>query len=96
MNIGKTIKVIRKRKGLSQLELATKSEISQTYLSQIEIGQRSPTLEVLTKISSALDIPFHVISFLTLEHSDIAKNKIEAYERIEPVVNALIKEFFLQ
>lgn len=96
MNIGNTIKEIRKRKGFSQQELAKKSEVSQTYLSQIENGERNPTLEVLQKISVALDIPFPVLSFLTLEHTDISEDKIEAYKRIEPVVSSLIKEFFLQ
>lgn len=97
MNIGETIKEIRKRKGLSQQELAKLSGISQTYLSQIEkMGIRNPSLEILHKISTALDLPFPVLSFLTLDYSDIAKDKLPAFKKhIEPAVNALIKEFFL-
>ncbi|MEI6143457.1 MAG: helix-turn-helix transcriptional regulator [Mariniphaga sp.] len=96
MNIGETIKSIRKRKGLSQKKLAELSGISQTYLSQIEkFGVRNPSLEILTKISLALELPYPVFAFLSLDYSDIAKNKLAAYKKIEPAVDALIKEFFL-
>lgn len=95
MNIGETIKDIRKRKGLSQQELATQSGISQTYLSQIEKGDRqSPTIEVLHKISEALKLPYPVLEFLTLDYSEIDKDKLAAFRRIEKAVNALINEFF--
>jgi transcriptional regulator with XRE-family HTH domain len=96
MNIAETIKEIRKRKGLSQKELAELSGISQTYLSQIEkVGERNPSVEILQKLSMALELPYPVFSFLTLDYSDIPKNKLTAYKKIEPAVNALIKEFFL-
>ena len=95
MNIGETIKDIRKRKGLSQQKLSALSGISQTYLSQIEKGDRqSPTIDVLHKISEALELPYPVLEFLTLEYSDIDKGKLMAFKKVETAVNALIKEFF--
>lgn len=95
MNIGATIKDIRKRKGLSQHALAASSGISQTYLSQIEKGDRiSPTIDVLHKISAALELPYPVLEFLTLDYSDIEKEKLFAFKKIETAVNQLIKEFF--
>lgn len=96
MNLGETIKEIRKRKGLSQQELARLSGISQTYISQLEHEEnRNPSVEILSKISEALDLPYPVLAFLTLDYDDIATNKRDAYKKIEPAVNALIKEFFL-
>lgn len=95
MNIGETIKSIRKRKGLSQQELATLSGISQTYLSQIEKSERqSPTIDVLQKISEALDLPYPVLEFLTIDLSKVENRKLVAFKKIESALNALIKEYF--
>ena len=94
MKIGKKIRDIRKQKGLSQQELAALSGISQTYLSQLEKGERtSPTIEVMNKISDALSLPYPILEFLALEYKDIDQDKQEAFEKIESAVNAFIMEF---
>lgn len=96
MNIGTTIKLVRKRKRISQQELAERCGISQTYISILESSRESnPSIHVLKKISKALDLPYPVLAFLTLEYDDISQNKQDAYKRIEPAIDALIKEFFL-
>ena len=53
MNIGRAIKEIRKRKGLSQLDLSEATDISQTSLSQIESGNKRPNPSSLKKICKA-------------------------------------------
>lgn len=55
------IKKIRKEKRISQIVLAKKAEIAQAYLSQIETGERIPSLKVLQRIATALDIKVSVI-----------------------------------
>ncbi len=47
----------REEKGLSQLELAKKSSVSQAFISQIESGKKVPTVFIAKKIALALDIP---------------------------------------
>jgi len=96
MKIGNTIKTIRKKKGIQQNELAEKSGISQTYLSQIENGTRTATLETLEKISNALDVPLSVLSFLSLEITAVNPNKREAYAKFQPIIKAMVEELFLQ
>jgi transcriptional regulator with XRE-family HTH domain len=96
MDIGSTIKKLRKRKGIQQNELAERSGISQTYLSQIENGSRSATLETLEKVCKALDIPLSIISFLSLDVNSVNPNKRDAFTRIEPAIKAMVEEFFLQ
>ncbi len=54
--IGKNIKKIRTQKGLSQQQLAQKSGISQSFLSDLENGKKSPTVDSLNKICRSLGI----------------------------------------
>ncbi len=54
--LGDRIIVERRRKRLSQEELASLSEIDRTYLARIEEGKANPSIEVLTKIAKNLRI----------------------------------------
>ncbi len=58
-NLGRRIRAFRKENGISQEELAFKSSISTTYLGQIERAEKSPTVDVLDKISNALEISIY-------------------------------------
>lgn len=53
--VGKTISNERKKKSISQEQLAELSETHRTYISEIENGKRNPTITVLWKILMALD-----------------------------------------
>jgi transcriptional regulator with XRE-family HTH domain len=57
MEIGKKIREIRRRVGISQEDLSEKAEINRTYLSQIENGKSSPTEKKIKKIAEALGVP---------------------------------------
>ena len=96
MDIGITIKKLRIRKKIQQNKLAEASGISQTYLSQIESGSRSATIDTLEKICEVLDIPLSILSFLSLNVNSIAPNKRDAYLKIEPKIKRLVEELFLQ
>jgi len=54
--IGFQIKVLRERHSLSQESLASLAGISRTHLAQIEVGNVSPTVRTLRKISDELSI----------------------------------------
>lgn len=54
--IGFRLKELRKGKGLSQEELAEKAETSPNYLSRMERGTENPTLDMLLKLSRALEV----------------------------------------
>lgn len=54
--IGSRIKKLRKRKGYSITELARLSDVSKSYLSQIERDlQTNPSLQFLMKVSGPLE-----------------------------------------
>lgn len=57
-HIGKKIKSIRTTKGLTLKEMVQYTGLSLGYLSNLERDTTSPTLSVLEKICSALDISF--------------------------------------
>ncbi|WP_017755125.1 helix-turn-helix domain-containing protein [Calidifontibacillus oryziterrae] len=55
--IGKRIQAIRKEKGLSLSDLASKAGVAKSYLSSIERDiQSNPSLQFLEKIASVLNI----------------------------------------
>lgn len=55
-NIGKIIKDYRNRKNLTQKQLAKNAELAQSYISDIENGNKCPTLRSLEFIGDALEI----------------------------------------
>jgi len=95
MNIGNTIKQYRKLKKIQQNDLAEKSGISQTYMSQIENGSRVASIETLQKVCNVLDIPFSIMSFLSLDLESISPNKREEYSRIQPKIKAMVDKIFI-
>ena len=54
--VGKRIKVLRMEKGLSQEDLALKSNLDRTYITYVENARKNVTIETLYKITQALDI----------------------------------------
>ncbi len=95
MEIGLTIRRLRKEKGIQQKDFAEICGISQTYLSQIEKGKKTPTIDMLGKISEKLNIPFPVLSFLSLTEDLIPEEKREMYKKAEPLINSLLEGVFL-
>lgn len=55
--LGLNIAFYRKRRGLSQLELAEMINISRTHMSRIETANCSVSLDVIFDICDALEIP---------------------------------------
>ncbi|HIS82499.1 TPA: helix-turn-helix transcriptional regulator [Candidatus Scatenecus faecavium] len=51
------LKSMRKERGLSQLELALRSNVDRTYIGRIESLERVPSLIILQKIADGLEIP---------------------------------------
>lgn len=86
MNEGNSIRLIRKKLGLTQQEMADKCHLSQTALSQIENGLKRPSLKTLKKICTTLDVPEALIYILGMEHADIPENKRDVYNMLYPSI----------
>ena len=55
--LGLNIAYYRKERGLTQIELAEKLDISRTHMSRIEISKAVPSLELIFTVSKVLDVP---------------------------------------
>ncbi|RDV14532.1 XRE family transcriptional regulator [Pontibacter diazotrophicus] len=94
MNLGETIKELRKRKGFNQSEFAAKCNISPTSLSLIESGKKRPHTKTLDAICSALEIPEPFLYFLSTTESDIPEEKREAYKILGPTIKSMMSQLF--
>jgi len=55
--LGKKIRLLRHRKGLTQQEVGYRTGISIPHISSIERGQRHPSLDYAVRIAEALGVP---------------------------------------
>jgi transcriptional regulator with XRE-family HTH domain len=53
--VGLNVQQLRRKRKLSQEELADRAGIHQTYLSGVERGRRNPTVLVLGRLARALE-----------------------------------------
>jgi transcriptional regulator with XRE-family HTH domain len=59
--LSKNIKLLRKQRSLSQIELAEKADISIPFLSNIERGNKWPHPDTLTKLAEALGVEVYAL-----------------------------------
>lgn len=64
--VGVLLRHWRERRRLSQLELATRSDVSARHLSFVETGRSKPTQSMLLRLSEQLDIPLRERNSLLL------------------------------
>lgn len=56
-HLGRKIRLLRHRRGLTQQELAYRTGISTPHISSVERGERHPSLEYAIRIAEALGVP---------------------------------------
>lgn len=79
---GETVRLIRQRRGLTQSSAAKKAGVSASYWALIEQGKRAPGLEIVERISGALDIPATVLFFLSGDMGEMEKLDRDIAERL--------------
>ncbi|MDR2143045.1 MAG: helix-turn-helix domain-containing protein [Treponema sp.] len=68
--LGKNIKLLRARRGLSQADLSEKADISINFLSNIERGLKFPLPNMLSKLASALGVEVNELFLENLASND--------------------------
>jgi transcriptional regulator with XRE-family HTH domain len=69
-SLGLVIASLRGKVSLSQEALAEKAGVHRTYISQLERGIKSPTIDTLTRIAAALGLKVSSLIELTEGDSD--------------------------
>lgn len=87
------VKKYRKQNKLSQMALAERCETSTSYIGEIEIGKKFPSVEMIQKIALALNVqPYR----LFMEEKDFyisnipIEDKQELAEKIQKAVTSII------
>lgn len=94
MNLGLAVKTLRKNKGLTQGNFCEIVGITQSYLSQVENGNKEPSIDVVKKIADALGTPMPVLFWFTLTEEDVDDSKVEVFKLLKPSVDSLVDAFF--
>lgn len=94
MNVGNTISTLRREKNIKQFVLAENWGIPQTYLSLIEKGIKTPSIQIIEKISFSLGIPYPVLFFLSIDKNDVSEGKEDVSDKFEPLLLSIVKEIF--
>lgn len=63
--LGEAFRIVRVFNDMTQQEIASEVGISHSYLSQIESGKRTPTMDVISKFSSFFGIPVSALIFFS-------------------------------
>lgn len=56
MTLGIRLRTLRKARGLTQQELAHKTDVSRIYIQALESNRRSPSMKLLNKLAEALGV----------------------------------------
>ena len=95
--LGKRIRELRKLRNLTQEELAETLGIGVANISYIETGRFAPSVETLTKLSEAFNLP--VYEFYMFEHlkplDDIRKELIDALRRDDKLTENMYRLYLV-
>jgi transcriptional regulator with XRE-family HTH domain len=94
MDLGSTIKNLRKQRKQTQHEFAGRCGITQTYLSQIENNLKEPNISILDDISKELKLPLPVLFFLSMTESDVPEQKRQDFMKLAPALKSFVDGLF--
>ena len=96
MYFGKTLKLFRTTKGLTQVEVAMSLDITPEYLSKLENDSKIPSMVLLNRISKVLGIPMQLLVFDSLEAEDLPLSKQATFEETKPLLTKLLNLLLIE
>lgn len=66
--LGRRIRSLRKARGLTQQQLGELADLNYKYLGAVERGEENPSVKVLERIATALEV--ELIELFRLEHEE--------------------------
>ncbi|WP_083442855.1 helix-turn-helix domain-containing protein [Paenibacillus sp. IHB B 3415] len=74
--IGKTVKAIRIKQGLSQEDLAHECNVDRSYISMIEVGRNEPSVTKIFDLCKGLKIkPSDFFKLIEIEYEKVKENE---------------------
>ncbi|GHV79077.1 hypothetical protein AGMMS49944_08680 [Spirochaetia bacterium] len=80
----RNLKKIRKSQGLSQMKLAEKCDTAASYIGEIEIGRKFPSIEMVEKIAGVLKVEPYQFFKEDRSLSAINREAREFYAKLTP------------
>lgn len=91
MNLGETIRRLRKERGFSLKEVAEKAGISNNALSAIEKDKSMPTVKTFDAICEAIGCPRYLVLAECVTIDDVPPEKREAFNILWPPIMNYLK-----
>lgn len=82
--LGTNIRLYRQQKGLTQESLAEKLDVSSSYIGYVERGQKSPSLQLMERISEVLEVEPALLLSKSDDENDELKRLISLLAGKEP------------
>lgn len=93
ISLGRVIRNARKKKRISQKELAEKANVGGPYISRIEHNRdRNPSKELLQSISRILDLDYERLLYLSTINIEPIDDGVFHRYQLEKLLNQLIEE----
>lgn len=82
--IGEVVRVTRIANDLTTEDLSEKSQVSKSYINEIEKGKKTPYNDILNKLSKEFDLEFEDLLLLEEYHNSLIgkKEKLEIYRML--------------
>ena len=94
MNLGAAINTLRRVQLIKQGELAEQIKMSQSYLSQIESGNKIPSHKTVEKICKVLKVPVFALYFFATEDEDVQREHLAKFKENRPKISELVISSF--
>jgi transcriptional regulator with XRE-family HTH domain len=92
--LGRNIKILRARRGLSQANLSEKADISINFLSNIERGIKFPQPDMLSKLADALGVEVNKLFLENIAPDDDKELLNHMSEDLTKNINLAMAEVF--
>ena len=91
IHLGKIIRRLRIEREISQHELAQSAGVTPSFLSLIENERRRPSLRILQKLASALEVPEDVLIWDAIE---LPANLPDKDKRLCEMAKLIVRRFY--
>lgn len=90
--LSETLRLLRVFHDMKQSELAERLGVSKSYVSEIENGNRTPSMEVIQRYADTFKVPVSSVMFFA-ENLEDAKNRRGAAARAKKAIASKIVNF---